>query len=108
MDHDRGLAAAGPSKGTIPCRNVSKVFSLAFRDSSLEFPGILVMAKEQLKVFHPIIPELRDHFKLFIFTGSKEVTLFPQHSIKIMGKKIMNYSKSISSISTNIGSFVLD
>ena len=79
MDHDRGLAAAGPSKRTIPCRNVSKVFSLAFRDSSLEFPGILVMAKGQLKVFHSIIPELRDHFKLFIFTGSKEVTLFPQH-----------------------------
>ena len=65
MDHDRGLAAAGPSKGTIPFRNVSKVFSLDFRESSLVFSGILVMAKGQLKVLHSVIPEHIVHLKFY-------------------------------------------
>ena len=40
-------------------------FPLASRESSLECPGILIIAKEQIKVLHPLIPERGDHFKFY-------------------------------------------
>lgn len=45
LDYERGLTAVVSFKGSIPCRNVSKVIALTSRESSLEYPGILVIAK---------------------------------------------------------------
>ena len=96
---DWSLPAIGLFKDSIPCRNVSKMISLASRESRLECLRILIIAKVVGKIiasnnswtWEPIL----------VSSERKGATLLPQHS------KIMNYSRSKSVISLNISSFVL-
>ena len=89
----------GTFKGSISCRNIIKMTSLASRKSSLECPGILIVSKVADKSITS--NEHRGHFNL-ISTRCKEVTLLPQNS------KTRSCYKSILNISIPICSFVLD